>query len=84
MLVPNANITGVAKRLVQDSFIIKKADPGDDRVTILEITKKGKDALRRIEEEKNSSLELMLKGLSENEKMELLKKLNIVLENSMT
>ena len=83
MLVPNANITGVAKRLAQDAFIVKKSDPADDRVTILEITKKGKEALKTIEKEKDSSTTLMLKGLSEKEKHELLKKVNIVLRNSM-
>lgn len=84
MLVPNANITGVAKRLAQDAFIVKKADPADDRVTILEITQKGKEALKTIENEKNSSLEAMLKGLSEEEKSDLLKKVNIILRNSIS
>ena len=38
MLVPVANITGIAKRLEKDGFIIKKSDPADDRVTILKKT----------------------------------------------
>ena len=82
MLVPNANITGVAKRLVQDAFIVKKSDPSDDRVTILEITEKGKTVLKTIENDKDRSMEMMLNGLSEKEKSELLKKVNIVLRNS--
>jgi MarR family 2-MHQ and catechol resistance regulon transcriptional repressor len=84
MLVPNANITGVAKRLAKQGFIAKKDDPADERVTILEITQKGKEALTAIENEKNSSLQLMLKGLSEEEKKELLKSVNVILTNSMT
>lgn len=84
MLVPNANITGVAKRLAQDAFIVKKSDPTDDRVTILEITQKGKAALQTIENEKNSSLRKMLTGLSEKEKAEFLKMANLILRNSMS
>lgn len=84
MLVPNANITGVAKRLEKEAFIVKKSDPADDRVTILEITQKGKEALRTIEKEKNRSLKTMLKGISEKEKSEFLQKVNIILKNSMS
>jgi len=36
MLVPGANMTGIAKRLEREGFLIRKADPNDDRVTILE------------------------------------------------
>ncbi len=81
MLVPNANITGVAKRLAQDGFIVKKDDPTDERVTILEITQKGKDALKSIEKDKNSSLQEMLDGLSEDDKTGYLKKVNVILAN---
>ena len=84
MLVPNANITGVAKRLAKDEFIVKKSDPTDDRVTILEITQKGKDTIKTIEKEKDSSLNMMLKGLSGKEKSELVKKVNIILKNSIS
>lgn len=83
MLVPGANITGIAKRLEKDGFIIKKSDPGDDRVTILEITPKGKRTLKNIEKEKDEWLELMLKNLSENQKLELLNKVKRILKNGM-
>ena len=83
MLVPGANITGIAKRLEKDGFIIKKSDPKDDRVTILEITPKGKRTLKNIENEKDEWLELMLKNLSENQKLELLDKVKKILKNGM-
>ena len=83
MLVPGANITGLAKRLVKDGFIIKKSDDSDERVTILEITPKGKRTLKNIEEEKDEWLELMLKNLSENQKLELLRKVRKILKNGM-
>ena len=83
MLVPGANITGIAKRLEKDGFIIKKSDPGDERVTILEITPKGKKTLKNIKKEKDEWLELMLKNLSENQKLELLDKVKRILKNGM-
>lgn len=83
MLVPGANITGIAKRLEKDGFIIKKSDPKDERVTILEITPKGKRTLKNIENEKDEWLELMLKNLSENQKLDLLDKIKRILKNGI-
>ena len=83
MLVPGANITGLAKRLVKDGFILKKSDEKDERVTILEITPKGKRTLKNIEKEKDEWLELMLKNLSENQKLELVDKVSKILKNGM-
>jgi len=81
MLVPDANITGIAKRLEKEGFIIKKSDPADERVTILEITPKGKRTLKNIETKKDEWLGLMLKNLSEIQKLELLDKVKRILKN---
>ena len=81
MLVPGANITGIAKRLEKDGFIIKKSDPADERVTILEITPKGKRTLKNIENEKDEWLNLMLRNLSQNQKLELLDKIRLILKS---
>ena len=83
MLVPGANITGLAKRLEKDGFIIKKSDPKDDRVTLLEITPKGKKTLKNIEKEKDQWLELMMKSLSKKDKVELLDKVKLILKNGI-
>lgn len=72
MLVPGANMTGIAKRLERAGFLIRKSDPGDERVTILQITPKGKKTLKNIKEEKDRSLGLLLGGFSQKEKMDLL------------
>ncbi len=45
MLVPAPNMTGIAKRLIRGGFIMKKSDPHDDRVTLLQITPKVKKTL---------------------------------------
>lgn len=84
MLVPGANITGIAKRLAKDGFIIKKSDPHDDRVTILEITPKGKRALKNIKRQKDNRLKLMLKNLSSKQKRDLIDKIKLILKNGMS
>jgi DNA-binding MarR family transcriptional regulator len=84
MLVPGANITGIAKRLAKDGFILKKPDPKDDRVTVLEITPKGKRTLRQIEKEKDARLLQMLSMLSRSEKADLLDKIKRILKSGMS
>jgi DNA-binding MarR family transcriptional regulator len=79
MLVAGANITGIAKRLVSDGFIIKKPDPTDERVTILQITPKGKQTLKNIAKEKDESLEVMLANLSESERLDFLDKIRRII-----
>ncbi len=82
MLVADANITGIAKRLASDGFIIKKSDPTDERVTILEITPKGKKTLKNIEKEKDHWLEVMLADLSRSERLDLLEKIRRIIRRS--
>lgn len=83
LLVPGANITSIAKRLEKDGFILKKPDIRDERVTLLEITPKGKRTLKNIEKDKDASLDLMMKNLTERQKLELLDKIRRILVNSM-
>jgi DNA-binding MarR family transcriptional regulator len=82
MLVPGANMTGIAKRLEKNGFIVRKSDPTDDRVTILEITPKGKTTLISIENERDDYMHAMLKGFQEEEKHELLDKVKRLIKNS--
>jgi DNA-binding MarR family transcriptional regulator len=84
MLVPGANITGIAKRLAKDGFIIKKSDPRDDRVTILKITPKGKKTLQKIATQKDQRLKLMLKNLSVEQKRDLIDQVKSILKNGMS
>ena len=79
MLVAGANITGIAKRLENYGFIIKKSDPTDERVTILEITPKGKRTLKNIEKEKDHWLEVMLADLPRSERLDLLEKIRRII-----
>ncbi len=83
MLVPGANMTGIAKRLEKKGFIMRKADPEDERVTILEITPKGKKTLKTIEKEKDRCLEILLKGISKKEKDQILSYTRRLIKNNM-
>jgi DNA-binding MarR family transcriptional regulator len=82
MLVPGANMTGIAKRLEKSGFITRKSDPRDERVTLLEITEKGRNVLSRIEKERDEHMEAMLRGFPEEEKRELLEKVSRLIRNS--
>jgi DNA-binding MarR family transcriptional regulator len=82
MLVPGANITGLAKRLEKNGFIRRKSDSKDERVTLLEITPKGKTTLKKIEKERDQYLEMMLKGFAPGEKQNLLTNIRQLIKNS--
>lgn len=82
MLVPGANMTGIAKRLERDGFLIRKPDPRDERVTILQITLKGKRTLKKIKEEKDQSIEKLLKGFSQKDKRHLLDKVKQLIKKN--
>ena len=83
MLVPGANMTGIAKRLEKSGFIKRKSDPRDERVTILEITSKAKKTLKMIESEKDKWLESQFKGLSKGEKLQLLGMVKRLIKNNV-
>jgi len=74
MLVTGANMTGLAKRLERDGFLIRKRHPKDERVTLLEITPKGRQALQNIENEKEEMLKHYVSGFSDKEKEAMLAK----------
>jgi DNA-binding MarR family transcriptional regulator len=82
MLVPGANMTGIAKRLERDGFIARKSNPADERVTILELTPKGEKTLKQIEKEKNKWLDRILKGFSRQEKFEILALVKRLIKNN--
>jgi DNA-binding MarR family transcriptional regulator len=82
MLVPGANMTGIAKRLERDGFLNRISDPSDERVTILQITPKGKKTLKNIKEEKDRIIEKVLSGFSQKDKIELLDKVKQLIKKN--
>jgi DNA-binding MarR family transcriptional regulator len=82
MLVPGANMTGLAKRLERSGFILRKSDAKDERVTLLEITSTGKETLKKIEKERDQGLKKMLSGFSKEEKPVLVEQVKRLIRNS--
>lgn len=82
MLVPGANITGLAKRLEIGGFIQRKSDPSDERVTILDITAKGRKTLKNIEKEKDESTSHLLRKIQPEDKKDFLEKIKLLLLDS--
>ena len=82
MLVPGANMTGLSKRLEKDGFILRERDPRDERVTLLAITRKGRNALKMIEDEKNESIKILLNGFTQEEKHDLLDKIKKLIKST--
>lgn len=82
MIVPVANMTGLAKRLERGGYIERKSDPRDERATVLEITPKGKSTLGAIEKDRDMCLGTMLQGFTATEKADLLEKVKRLLKQS--
>ncbi|MEW6667061.1 MAG: MarR family transcriptional regulator [Thermodesulfobacteriota bacterium] len=68
LLVAVSNLSGLVRRLEKEGLILRKRDPGDDRVTIVEITQRGRDILKGCDDEKNRDLERILAPMSDGEK----------------
>ena len=75
MLVSSANLTGIAKRLEKNGFVIRKGDPNDDRIKRLQITPAGSKVLKAIYEHKEKNLKRYLIKYSNQEKSDLLETL---------
>jgi len=80
LLVTGANMTGIAKRLEKNGFLIRKGDPNDERVTLLEITPKGRQTLGNISQEKDENIDRYFIDCTEDEKEKLLEKIRKLLK----
>lgn len=79
MLVSSANMTGIAKRLEKNGFIIRTSDPNDERSKRLQITPAGIRVLDSIFEHKERNLKRYLVKYSDEQKEALLKTLRDIL-----
>ena len=80
MLVPSANMTGLAKRMEQSGFLVRKSDPKDERVKLLCISEKGRKILKGIEKKKDKSIDILLKDFNQDQKAELLKAIKKIIK----
>jgi DNA-binding MarR family transcriptional regulator len=82
LLVSSANMTGIAKRLEKNGFIIRTSDPNDDRLKRLQITPEGTQVLRDISDRKERSLKRYLIKFSYEQKSALLETLRDILRKT--
>jgi DNA-binding MarR family transcriptional regulator len=82
MLVSSANMTGIAKRLERNGFIIRTNDPNDDRLKRLQITPEGIQVLKDISGHKERNLKKYLKNYPEQQKSSLLETLREILKQT--
>lgn len=82
MLVSSPNMTGIAKRLEKNGFIIRKNDSKDERITLLEITPKGRRVLENIRAAHDENMSNYIRSFSGEEKKRLLEDLKRVFNKS--
>ena len=82
MLVSGANMTGIAKRLEKNGFLLRKSDPRDERITLLKITPKGREQLKNISSEKDANIARYLEHFSDEQKKEVLTLLRSVIQET--
>ncbi len=82
MLVSGANMTGIAKRLERKGFLLRKDDPNDERITLLEITSEGRKRLRAISRKKDTIISSYLKDFSQAQKKEIVSLIRSVIREN--
>jgi DNA-binding MarR family transcriptional regulator len=76
MLVTEANVTGLAKRMEKAGLIERKNDAKDERLTMLQITPMGLKCLEAIQEIQELHVKGYLQSCSQEQKEETLSVLN--------
>ncbi|MCP4720727.1 MAG: MarR family transcriptional regulator [Desulfobacteraceae bacterium] len=83
MLTSGANMTGIAKRLEKNGFILRKGSTDDERVKLLEITSRGRETLAAIDEKRVQYQKHFLTSLSKEQKDDLLNALKKILKSTV-
>ncbi|MGQ9928413.1 MAG: MarR family winged helix-turn-helix transcriptional regulator [Chloroflexaceae bacterium] len=71
MLCDNSNLTGIVDRLISKGYVQRRNDPQDRRVSLICITPKGTDKLRRIKPRHHARVSRRMRTLSETQVQEL-------------
>jgi len=79
--IDNAAITRHLKQLEVNGMIARRKNPNDNRITLVSLTKEGRNKIHDFQEEKERFVASALKGLSEEERDNLLNMLNRIQEN---
>ncbi len=69
LILDKATLSGVLERMVRADWIIKRPDPDDARIQLLDTTKKAMDLKELLIEERQKTNHELLKGFSMEEKL---------------
>lgn len=79
--IDNAAITRHLKQLEANEMIVRRKNPEDNRITLVSLTEEGRNKIQAFQEEKERFAASAFKGLSEEERDNLLNMLNHIQEN---
>ncbi|PDY45836.1 MarR family winged helix-turn-helix transcriptional regulator [Bacillus pseudomycoides] len=79
--IDNAAITRHLKQLEANGMITRRKNPDDNRITLVRLTKDGRDKIHAFQEEKERFAASTLKDFSEEERDNLLNMLNRMQKN---
>ncbi|HDR3658460.1 MarR family transcriptional regulator [Bacillus cereus] len=79
--IDNAAITRHLKQLEANEMIVRRKNPDDNRITLVSLTEEGRNKIQAFQEEKERFAASAFKGLSEEERDNLLNMLNHIQEN---
>jgi DNA-binding MarR family transcriptional regulator len=76
-----ALVTRFVKQMEKDGLVSRRADPNDNRYTLVALTQKGREAMEKLESLRSKSENELLKGVGKKEKAVLVSALNKIQEN---
>ncbi|EEL64524.1 MarR family winged helix-turn-helix transcriptional regulator [Bacillus cereus] len=79
--IDNAAITRHLKQLEANEMITRRKNPDDNRITLVSLTEEGRNKIQAFQEEKERFAASAFKGLSEEQRDNLLTMLNHIQEN---
>ena len=79
--IDNAAITRHLKQLEANGMIVRRKNPDDNRITLVSLTEEGRNKIQAFQEEKERFAASAFKGLSEEERDNLLNMLIHIQEN---
>ena len=80
LFVTLANMTSMADRMERDGYLKRVADPEDRRIVRIKMTPKGKNVVKKMQEQRLQSLTSALSRITDEEKEKLLKIMSKIAE----
>jgi len=73
MNVTTADMTGIVERLVRDRYVVRTYDPKDRRIIKIELTRKGSELVKKVNQERRKMLIKIFGKVSEADRRDYLR-----------